>query len=83
MAVAGVYGSPILSDLLGLGVALTSHVSQHGALESQLSKQQLADADVSVFAKHLWLSSVGGKASDNLGIELRRARWLLGCSFRS
>ena len=53
MAVAGVYGSPILSDLLGLGVALTSHVSQHGALESQLSKQQLAGADVSVFAKHL------------------------------
>ncbi|CAE7938386.1 Slc8b1 [Symbiodinium sp. KB8] len=39
MAIAGVYGSPILSDLLGLGVALTSHVSQHGALESQLSKQ--------------------------------------------
>ncbi|CAE7207704.1 CCX3 [Symbiodinium natans] len=39
MAVAGVYGSPILSDLLGLGVALTSHVWQHGALKSELSKQ--------------------------------------------
>ncbi|CAK9009225.1 unnamed protein product [Durusdinium trenchii] len=39
MAVAGIYGSPLLSDLLGLGIALTSHTWQHGDLRSQLSKQ--------------------------------------------
>ena len=41
MAVAGIYGSPLLSDLLGLGIALTARCWQHGALESHLSKQQL------------------------------------------
>ena len=41
MAVAGIYGSPLLSDLLGLGIALTAHCWQHGALQSHLSKQQL------------------------------------------
>jgi len=39
MAVAGIYGSPLLSDLLGLGIALTAHCWQHGTLESHLSKQ--------------------------------------------
>lgn len=39
MAVAGIFGSPLLSDLLGLGIALTSHCWQQGQMRSQLSKQ--------------------------------------------
>lgn len=39
MAVAGVFGSPILSDLLGLGLSLTSYTWSHGALPAKLTKQ--------------------------------------------
>lgn len=38
-AVAGCFGSPLLSDLLGLGVALTSYNVQRGSLHAQLSVQ--------------------------------------------
>jgi Ca2+/Na+ antiporter len=43
MAVAGIFGSPLLSDLLGLGIALTSHCWQQGQMRSQLSKQRLGE----------------------------------------
>eukprot|EP00448_Togula_jolla_P010846 CAMPEP_0170608096 /NCGR_PEP_ID=MMETSP0224-20130122/21403_1 /TAXON_ID=285029 /ORGANISM="Togula jolla, Strain CCCM 725" /LENGTH=583 /DNA_ID=CAMNT_0010933301 /DNA_START=37 /DNA_END=1788 /DNA_ORIENTATION=+ len=39
MAVAGCFGSPMLSVMLGLGVALTSHSLYHGALHVELSLQ--------------------------------------------
>lgn len=32
MAVAGVFGSPLLSDLLGLGISLTAHTWRPGDL---------------------------------------------------
>ncbi|CAE8628278.1 unnamed protein product [Polarella glacialis] len=39
MAVAGCFGSPLLSDLLGLGVALTSYTTTNGSLKAHLSTQ--------------------------------------------
>ena len=41
MAVAGIFGSPLLSDLLGLGLALTT-ATWRQPLASELSKQRLA-----------------------------------------
>lgn len=42
MAVAGIFGSPLLSDLLGLGLALTT-ATWRQPLASELSKQRLGD----------------------------------------
>lgn len=39
MAVAGVFGSPLLSDLLGLGVSFTSYNLSNGPLYAKLSMQ--------------------------------------------
>merc|ERR1719326_710900 len=39
MAVAGVFGSPLLSDLLGLGVSFTSYNLSNGPLHATLSMQ--------------------------------------------
>jgi sodium/potassium/calcium exchanger 6 len=39
MAVAGVFGSPLLSDLLGLGVSFTSYNLARGPLHATLSLQ--------------------------------------------
>merc|ERR1719401_3235248 len=38
-AVAGCFGSPLLSDLLGLGVALTSYIAWNGPIQVRLSMQ--------------------------------------------
>eukprot|EP00933_Yihiella_yeosuensis_P036869 TRINITY_DN30681_c0_g1_i1.p1 TRINITY_DN30681_c0_g1~~TRINITY_DN30681_c0_g1_i1.p1 ORF type:complete len:567 (+),score=49.72 TRINITY_DN30681_c0_g1_i1:108-1808(+) len=39
MAVAGVFGSPLLSDLLGLGISFISYTSQHGDFKVSLTQQ--------------------------------------------
>ena len=42
MAVAGCFGSPLLSDLIGLGLALSSYTSANGKLHAALSWQNKA-----------------------------------------
>ena len=39
MAVASCFGSPLLNDIIGLGVALTTHISIYGPIQSPISKQ--------------------------------------------
>lgn len=43
-AVAGCFGSPLLSDLLGLGVSLTSYTARNGDLHVKLGSQNLIAA---------------------------------------
>lgn len=50
MAVSGCFGSPLLSDLLGLGVALTSYTLSVGPLQASLSTQNKIAAAFTAFA---------------------------------
>ena len=38
-AVASCFGSPLLNDIIGLGVSLSIHTSLYGAIPSPISKQ--------------------------------------------
>merc|ERR1719463_323296 len=44
MAIAGVFGSLIFSDLVGLGCSLTFYTSQHGSLAATLSQLNVTAA---------------------------------------
>jgi len=50
MAVSGCFGSPLLSDLLGLGVALTSYTLTEGPLYASLSRKNKIAAAFTAFA---------------------------------